>query len=73
MGYNPWGCKQLDTTEPVSTHTHTHTHVHTHERKRGESHSLIQKKSIIAREKRVSSKHKRLVCRGVSGIVRRQE
>ena len=25
MGYNPQGCKQLDTTEPL-THTHTHTH-----------------------------------------------
>ena len=71
MGYNPWGCKQLEPTEPVSTHTHTRTY--THERKRGESHSLIQKKSIIAREKRVSSKHKGLVCRGVSGTVRRQE
>ena len=25
VGYSPWGCKELDTTE----HTHTHTHTHT--------------------------------------------
>ena len=25
MGYSPWGCKDLDTTEQL-THTHTHTH-----------------------------------------------
>ena len=24
-GYNPWGHKELDTTERLSTHTHTHT------------------------------------------------
>ena len=26
MGYNPWGHKELDTTECTHTHTHTHTH-----------------------------------------------
>ena len=36
VGYSPWGCKELDTTELLSaytyihTHTHTHTHSHTH-------------------------------------------
>ena len=25
-GYSPWGCKESDTTEQLSTHTHTHTH-----------------------------------------------
>ena len=25
LGYSPWGCKELDTTEQL-THTHTHTH-----------------------------------------------
>ena len=29
VGYSPWGCKELDTTEWL-THTHTHTHIHTH-------------------------------------------
>ena len=24
LGYSPWGCKELDTTEQL-THTHTHT------------------------------------------------
>ena len=24
-GYSPWGCKESDTTEQLSTHTHTHT------------------------------------------------
>ena len=23
---SPWGCKELDTTEPVYIHTHTHSH-----------------------------------------------
>ena len=27
-GDGPWGCKELDMTEPL-THTHTHTHTHT--------------------------------------------
>ena len=26
VGYSPWGCKALDTTEQTHTHTHTHTH-----------------------------------------------
>ena len=26
VGYSPWGCKELDMTEQLSTHTHTHTH-----------------------------------------------
>ena len=26
MGYSPWGHKESDTTERLSTHTHTHTH-----------------------------------------------
>ena len=32
VGYNPWGCKEPDTTEHVCalTHRHTHTHTHTH-------------------------------------------
>ena len=30
VGYNPWGHKQLDTTEQLSTHTNTYTHTHTH-------------------------------------------
>ena len=25
-GYSPWGYKELDTIEQLSTHTHTHTH-----------------------------------------------
>ena len=25
MGYRPWGLKESDTTEQLSTHTHTHT------------------------------------------------
>ena len=25
MGYIPWGCKELDTTERLTPHTHTHT------------------------------------------------
>ena len=29
MGYSPWCCKELDTTERALTHTHTHTHTHT--------------------------------------------
>ena len=29
MRYSPWDDKELDTTEPLSTHTHTHTHTHT--------------------------------------------
>ena len=28
MGYSPWDCKELDTTERL-THTHRHTHTHT--------------------------------------------
>ena len=24
MGYSPWDCKELDTTERLNTHTHTH-------------------------------------------------
>ena len=28
VSYNPWGLKELDTTEQL-THTHTHTHTHT--------------------------------------------
>ena len=27
VGYSPWSCKELDTTEQL-THTHTHTHIH---------------------------------------------
>ena len=32
MGYSPWGCKELDTSEQLSlslslSHTHTHTQV----------------------------------------------
>ena len=27
VGCNPWGCKELDTTECTHTHTHTHTQV----------------------------------------------
>jgi len=31
VGYNPWGCKDLDMTEVTErTHTHTHTHTYTH-------------------------------------------
>ena len=26
VDYSPWGCKELDMTEQLSTHTHTHTH-----------------------------------------------
>ena len=29
VGYRPWGHKESDTTERLSTHTHTHTHTHT--------------------------------------------
>ena len=30
-GYSPWGCKESDTTEYLSTAcTNTHTHTHTH-------------------------------------------
>ena len=29
MGYSPWGCEEVDTTEQL---THTHTHTHTHDR-----------------------------------------
>ena len=29
-GYSPWGCKESDVTEQLSTHTHTHAHIHTH-------------------------------------------
>ena len=29
-GYNPWGGKESDLTEWLSTHTHKHTHTHTH-------------------------------------------
>ena len=32
-GYSPWGCKESDTTERLSTaqtHTHTHTHIYIH-------------------------------------------
>ena len=29
-GYSPWGYKELDTIEQLSTHTHAHTHTHTH-------------------------------------------
>ena len=29
MSYSPYGCKELDMTEPL-THTHTHTHTVTH-------------------------------------------
>ena len=28
-GYSPWGHKESDMTEQLSTHTHTHTHTHT--------------------------------------------
>ena len=28
-GYSPWGHKESDMTERLSTHTHTHTHTHT--------------------------------------------
>ena len=28
VDYSPWGCKELDMTEQLSTHTHTHTHTH---------------------------------------------
>ena len=27
-GYSPWGHKESDTAEQLSTHTHTHTHTH---------------------------------------------
>ena len=27
VGYDPWGCKESDITEPLSTHTHTHTEI----------------------------------------------
>ena len=27
-GYSPWGRKESDMTERLSTHTHTHTHTH---------------------------------------------
>ena len=30
VGYSPWGCKEVDTTEQL-THTHIHTHTHTHD------------------------------------------
>ena len=34
VGYSPWSCKELDTTDwlhaHVYAHTHTHTHTHTH-------------------------------------------
>ena len=42
MGYSPWGCKESDTTEQLSTYAHahvyahTHTHTHTHNLKRTE-------------------------------------
>ena len=26
VGYSPWGCKELDTTEQMCVHTHTHRH-----------------------------------------------
>ena len=29
MGYSPWSCKELDTTERTRAHAHTHTHTHT--------------------------------------------
>ena len=29
-GYSPWGCKESDVTEQLSTHTHTHMHTYTH-------------------------------------------
>ena len=29
VGYSPWGHKESDMTERLSTHTHTHTHTHT--------------------------------------------
>ena len=29
-GYSPWGCRELDTTEWLSTHTHTHTKITHH-------------------------------------------
>ena len=34
-GYSPWGYKELDTIEQLSTHTHTHTH--THKQRKGNS------------------------------------
>ena len=45
-----WSTVHGVATKPLSTHTHTH------EKKIGESHSLIQKKSIITRGKWVSGK-----------------
>ena len=27
--YSPWGCKESDMIQQLSTHTHTHTHTHT--------------------------------------------
>ena len=30
LGYSPWGHKELDMTEQLSTYIHTHTHTHTH-------------------------------------------
>ena len=30
VGYSPWGCKELDTTELLSAYTYTHTHTNTH-------------------------------------------
>ena len=32
LGYSPWGHKESDTTERLSTLTHTHTHTHTHKK-----------------------------------------
>ena len=29
VGYSPWGLKESDRNERLSTHTHTHTHTHT--------------------------------------------
>ena len=36
LGYSPWGHKELDMTEQLSTyiHTHTHTHTHTHQKQK---------------------------------------
>ena len=30
VGYSPWGLKESDTLNQLSTHTHTHTHTYTH-------------------------------------------
>ena len=46
VGYSPWGCKESDTTEQLSTYAHahvyahTHTHTHTHTISKGQRKNL---------------------------------